>query len=62
METILVAIAFVGMLVVLVLVGMIGTLYFYMHGALGFSRFREVKGLRAIVARSVPYPVPVSAE
>ena len=62
METILVALVYVGMLAVLILVGMLGTLYFYMHGALGFSRFREVKGLRAIVARSVPYPVPVSAE
>ena len=43
METIFVALAFVGVLAVLVIVGMIGTLYFYIHGALGFSRFREVK-------------------
>jgi hypothetical protein len=62
METILVALAFVGMLAVLVLVGMIGTLYFYIHGALGLSSFREEKGLRAITARSVPYQVSVGAE
>jgi hypothetical protein len=41
METILVAFAYVSMLAGLVLVGMIGTLYFYIHGALGFSRFSE---------------------
>ncbi len=62
METILVALVYVGMLAVLILVGMLGTLYFYIHGALGFSRFREVKGLRAITARSVPYQVSVGAE
>ena len=62
METILVALAYVGMLAVLVLVGMIGTLYFYIHGALGLSSFREVKGLRAITARSVPYQVFIGAE
>ena len=61
METILVALVYVGMLAVLILVGMLGTLYFYIHGALGFSRFREVKGLRAITARSVPYQVSVGA-
>jgi len=61
METILVALAYVSMLAVLVLVGMIGTLYFYVHGALGFSRFREVEGIRAITARSVPYQVSIGA-
>jgi len=61
METILVALAYVGMLAGLVLVGMAGALYFYVHGALGFSRFREVKGLRALAARSVPYQVPAGA-
>lgn len=62
METILVALAYVGMLAVLVLVGMIGTLYFYIHGALGFNRIKEVKGIPAITARSVPYQVSVGAE
>ena len=57
METILVALAFVSVLSGLVLVGMMGTLYFYTHGALEFSRFRETKGLRALTARSVPYQV-----
>ncbi|MGZ3630194.1 MAG: hypothetical protein ACXVDN_21345, partial [Ktedonobacteraceae bacterium] len=61
-ETILVALAYVGLLAVLVLVGMLGTLYFYIHGALGINRFREVKGLRAVPARSVPYQVSVDAE
>ncbi len=59
METILVALAFVSVLAGLVLVGMIGTLYFYTHGALGFRHFRGAKGLRAITARSVPYQVSV---
>ena len=38
METNLVAVAFVGVLAGLVLVGMMGTLYFYTHGALGFTQ------------------------
>lgn len=61
METILVALAYVGMLAGLVLVGMVGALYYYIHGALGFSHFREVKGIRALAARSVPYQVPAGA-
>jgi hypothetical protein len=61
LETILVALAYVGMLAGLVLVGMVGALYFYIHGALGFSRFRKVKGLRALAARSVPYQVSAGA-
>ena len=62
METILVALAYVGLLAVLVLVGMLGTLYFYIHGALGISRFQEVKGLHAVPMRSVPYQISVDAE
>ena len=62
METILVALAYVGLLAMLVFVGMLGTLYFYIHGALGITRFREVKGLRAVPARSVPYQVSADAE
>lgn len=57
METILVALAFVGILAGSVFVGMMGTLYFYMHGALGFSQLRGANGLRALTARSVPFQV-----
>ena len=59
METTLVALAFVGVLSGLILVGMMGTLYFYTRGALEFSRYRQAKGLRAVTARSVPYQVSV---
>lgn len=61
METILVALAFVGVLAGLVLVGMMGTLYFYIHGALGFSPIRGASGLRALTARSVPFQVSEEA-
>ena len=57
METILVALAFVGVLAGSVLVGMLGTLYFYFHGALGFSPMRGMSGLRALTGRSVPFQV-----
>ncbi len=55
----LIALAFVGGLVGLVLIGMRVTMYFYTHGALGFTRFGEVNGLHALTARSVPYKVTV---
>jgi hypothetical protein len=55
MDTILIALAFVGGLTGLIILGMIVTLYFYSHGALGLGRSRNVRGLRAITVRSVPY-------
>jgi hypothetical protein len=61
MDTILIALAFVGGLAGLVFVGMMVTMYFYTHGALGLTRFRAANGLRAITARSVPFQVTVGA-
>jgi hypothetical protein len=61
METILIALAFVGGLIGLISVGMIVTMYFYTHGALGLSRFRGANGLRALTARSVPFQVTMGA-
>ena len=61
MDTILIALAFVGGLTGLIIVGMIVTLYFYSHGALGLGRSRNVRGLRAITVRSVPYEVTTVA-
>lgn len=57
----LIALAFVGGLVALLLVGMKVTMYFYTHGALGLTHFRGVHGLRDVTARSVPYPVTAGA-
>ena len=62
MNTILIALAFVGGLVGLILVGMMVTMYFYTHGALGLTRFRGAKGLQALAARSVPFQVTLGAE
>ena len=53
----LIALAFVGGPVALLLIGMKMTMYFYLHGALGLTRFREVSGLQRLTARSVPYQV-----
>ena len=61
MDTILIALAFVGGLVGLILVGMMVTMYFYTHGALGLTRFRGAKGLQALAARSVPFQVTLGA-
>src|SRR5437764_15266070 len=61
MNTILIALAFVGGLVGLILVGMMLTMYFYTHGALGLTRFRGAKGLQALAARSVPFQVSLVA-
>jgi len=61
MNTILIALAFVGGLVGLILVGMMVTMYFYTHGALGLTRFRGAKGLQALAARSVPFQVTLGA-
>ena|SRR5215831_14114453 len=57
----LIALAFVGGLVALMLIGMKVTMYFYTHEALGVTRFRGVQGLRALTARSVPYQVTTGA-
>jgi len=61
MNTILIALAYVGGLVGLLLVGMMVTMYFYTHGALGLTRFRGAKGLQALAARSVPFQVTLGA-
>jgi hypothetical protein len=61
MNTILIALAFVGGLAGLVLVGMMVTMYFYANGALGGTRFRGAKGLEALTARSVPFQVTPDA-
>jgi hypothetical protein len=61
MNTILIALAFVGGLAGLVLAGMMVTLYFYTHGALGLTHFRGAHGLRTLTARSVPFQVSVGA-
>jgi hypothetical protein len=57
----LTALAFIGGLVTLLLVGMKMTMYFYSHGAVGLNRFREVNGLQTMTARSVPYQVTSGA-
>jgi hypothetical protein len=61
MDTILIALAFLGVLAGLIIVGMMITMYFYTHEALGFPRFRRANGLRALTARSVPFQVTTSA-
>ena len=61
MDTILIALAFLGVLAGLIIVGMMVTMYFYTHGALGLTRFRGAKGLEALTARSVPYQVTLDA-
>ena len=61
MDTILIALAFVGGLTGLIIVGMMVTLYFYSHDALGLGRSRRIRGLRAITARSVPVEVTTGA-
>jgi hypothetical protein len=57
MDTILIALAFVGGLTGLIIVGMLVTMYFYSHDALGLSRSRGVHSLRTLTARSVPVQV-----
>src|SRR5258708_2324042 len=61
MDTILIALAFVGGLAGLIIVGMMVTMYFYTHGALELGRFRGAKGLRTLTARSVPIQVTTGA-
>ncbi len=55
MDTILVALAFVVGLTGLIIVGMMVTLYFYSHDALGLGRSRRIRGLHAFTAKSVPF-------
>ena len=57
MDTILIALAFVGGLTVFIIVGMMVTLYFYTHDALGQDRSRVVHLKRNFTARSVPVQV-----
>jgi tetrahydromethanopterin S-methyltransferase subunit D len=61
METFLLALAFVGGLMGLVIVGMIGALYFYTHHALRSANSRRRSALQALTARSVPVQVMASA-
>ena len=61
MDTILIALAFVGGLAGLIIVGMMVTMYFYTRGALGLTRFRGANGLRSLTARSVPIQVTTGA-
>ena len=61
MDTILVALAFVVGLMGLIIVGMMVTLYFYTHDALGLGRSRRLRGLRAVTARSVPFQASSAA-
>ena len=60
-DTMLIALAFVGGLIGLIIVGMIVTMYFYSHDALRLSRFRGAHGLRSLTARSVPIQVTTGA-
>lgn len=61
MDTMLIALAFVGGLTGLIIVGMLVTLYFYSHDAIGLGRSRRMRGLHAITARSVPVEVTTVA-
>ena len=61
MDNILIALAFVGGLTGLIIVGMMVTMYFYTRGALGLTRFRGANGLRTLTARSVPIQVTTGA-
>ena len=61
MDTILIALAFVGMLTGLIIVGMMITMYFYSHDALWKGNLEGAHGLRALTARSVPFQVTTDA-
>ncbi len=60
MDTILVALAFIVGLTGLIIVGMMVTLYFYSHDALGLGRSRRIRGLHAFTAKSVPFETTAS--
>ena len=57
MGPMLLALAFVGGSTVLIIVGLMGNLYFYSRGAIRLAGSRRIRGLRAIAARSVPVRV-----
>ncbi len=56
MATILLALAFVGGITGLIIVGTRINLYFYSNGAIGVARFRHVRDPRSVTAKSVPMP------
>jgi heme A synthase len=61
MDIILIALAFIGGLTGLIIVGMIITMYFYSHDALGPGYSRGAHGLRTLTGRSVPVQVTTGA-
>jgi heme A synthase len=58
---ILIALAFVGGFTGLITAGMLVTMYFYSHDALGLCRSRGVRSLSTLTARSVPVQVSTGA-
>ena len=61
MDTILIALAFVGGLAGLIIVGMMVTMYFYSRDALGPGHSRKAHDLHTFTARSVPVQVTTGA-
>jgi hypothetical protein len=61
MDIILIALAFIGGLTGLIIVGMIITMYFYSQDALGPGHSGGAHGLRTLTGRSVPVRVTTSA-
>ena len=61
MDNILIALAFVGGLTGLIIVGMMVTMYFYSRDALGPGRSRKAHDLHTFTARSVPVQVTTGA-
>jgi hypothetical protein len=61
MDTILIALAFVGGLIGLIIVGMMITMYFYSHDALWHSHLKGTNSLGALTVRSVPIQVITDA-
>ena len=61
MDNILIALAFVGGLTGLIIVGMMVTMYFYSRDALGPGHSRKAHDLHTFTARSVPVQVTTGA-
>ena len=61
MDSILIALAFIGGLTGLIIVGMIIAMYFYSQDALGPGHSRGAHGLRTLTGRSVPVQVTTGA-
>jgi hypothetical protein len=61
MDNILIALAFVGGLTGLIIVGMMVTMYFYSRDALGSGHSRKAHDLHTFTARSVPVQVTTGA-